>query len=1136
MVERIRVFKGSTELNIAGGSISQTDDYVVDSGIIQIEGDTSVEAGSVLDFKKSDGITNIFSAKVINKKRENPLWKIPLFTNGWELMNLRIEQVYTDKSPEYIVEDIITNYTQNLNYASTATSGVTINGNYIARGYLIDVIVEMMVLVDWKAKNDFNDNFFFEPKGTTNTGRVLTNGEDFQVKNWDDGDIRTIINHVKVVCGNITTGTTETVSGTGTEFILSHKPKGVLRVTVGGTEIEGDVNNTNYSVDAENKKVIFTITRTDPSFEYEYDEPIVVEDQDDASIAEYEEVFKEVHIPSIDNFVNARRFARQFLNIFSQPQVSCKGSIADFDFDLEVNEEITVIDSPRNKEETLVVNKKTYVIDGGRTDVELGPRKFDYGDRQREVETRIKKLERAIQNDEDPVFARTISNDLNIDVVEVVTPSVMFPNDSFVLGHDTLGRLRTDLNFEADCSNTGNHGTWNGTGIGGAQYVSPAWTSSIGEWRLRLPVSEGGLDDKSYKTVVDGSSLDGVWKIIAGCYYPFNGNADDASESGNDGTIVDSSCITLTTDHLGNEDNAYNFTGQAGKYISIPTTSMSASSGTVAVWFNTSITSTNPSFLFGHYNSGNRIYIFHYQNSGRLRFQMGDGNGYINPAVTINDGAWHQAIITWNGTTFNSHIDGVLVDENRAYSGLSALGATAYIGDNPPTGGAEFEGDISDVLVLDVALSEEESTHLYNVTKVHKLDKPLVTKIDVNGDSITGFEFTGQASNVSGSGLNWGTYAELPNLGIAGDTTVSYYGKFMMSSDLAKGINEILFGGRWSISETVFINSNSKLVFLQDNTSLTHDTVLNRGQIYQYLITFDYNSVTPADSEWNIYVANNNGVVIGSTKSRTGQDGFSSEAQQIGMERRYGYIMRGVIAKPTVFNKVLDTSERNALFSGQPVENLYLGGNGPRLSYGAFNGTDNYITSSDEVFPTGTTKAAISILVKFDTFSQNHCVYYRAFGNSIYPRIVYQTSTDTLYFQYFLDSQVQSIAINNFSSNYSVDKWYCLQANMDVATGGEFFIDNVSVGTDDTTGASLNGGAFNTMVGYDNNLGYYLKGQADEYLIFNTTLSSDERLDIIENRFDSTHAKYANCKLWYSFDNPRLGDRFTSKLPTEDIT
>ena len=49
-------------------------------------------------------------------------------------------------------------------------------------------------------------------------------------------------------------------------------------------------------------------------------------------------------------------------------------------------------------------------------------------------------------------------------------------------------------------------------------------------------------------------------------YYPFNGNANDESGNGNDGTVIGA---TLTADRSGNPDSAYSFNG-VNDYINVP--------------------------------------------------------------------------------------------------------------------------------------------------------------------------------------------------------------------------------------------------------------------------------------------------------------------------------------------------------------------------------------------------------------------------------------------------------------------------------------------------------------------------------------------------------------------------------------
>ena len=52
------------------------------------------------------------------------------------------------------------------------------------------------------------------------------------------------------------------------------------------------------------------------------------------------------------------------------------------------------------------------------------------------------------------------------------------------------------------------------------------------------------------------------FNIDSGCVanYPFNGNAEDISGNGNNGTVYGA---TLTTDRFGNPNSAYNFNGSS---------------------------------------------------------------------------------------------------------------------------------------------------------------------------------------------------------------------------------------------------------------------------------------------------------------------------------------------------------------------------------------------------------------------------------------------------------------------------------------------------------------------------------------------------------------------------------------------
>jgi hypothetical protein len=475
VAERFRLFQGVNELNYSKAQVIKSTDYIVDHALFDIESDSNVDVGSTIDFKKKDGSTTVFTAKVLEIKKPG-VWVIEALTNGFELMNIRIEQVYTNETPEDIVADVISR-TTNLTYASTSTSGRTIT-KYVAKAYAIDVIKDMIDVLDWQLTIDENDNVFFDPKEFVDNSVTLTNGTDIQITEWIS-DKRSMFNQVKVIGGfenKLTTG--ELQSGTGTVFTLDNKPVGSIRAVVSGSEVDP----TTYTVDGEERTVTFDATKTDPSFDYTYNIPVVVVGQNDSSINTYDTIFKEVPAPWLNRIPDARLYAQELLDIFSTPLVSAKGFEAGLNFNREIGEVITVVDDLRSITERLVVVKIVLDAVAQKTILTFGSREYLLYDWEREVESRIKKIERRETNETDEVFSRLIQANMKVTLSVSETFEQNSPVDSFILGHPTLGRLRTDLNYEADCSDNGLFGDWQGSGIGGSQYTTSGYRLSAGSF------------------------------------------------------------------------------------------------------------------------------------------------------------------------------------------------------------------------------------------------------------------------------------------------------------------------------------------------------------------------------------------------------------------------------------------------------------------------------------------------------------------------------------------------------------------------------------------------------------------------------------------------------------------------------
>lgn len=562
MVDRIRLFKGSTELGYSACAITKTNDQIINKANIEIEPDSPVTSSSVIDFKKNDGTTTIFSAKV-EELKEEMMWIIECMTNGYELNNIRVEQVYTGQSPEAIVQDVIDTYCPNLTYSSSSSSGITLD-KYIANAYAIDIIKDMLYILNWQLIIDETDAVTFEPQGNLDNSKTFYYGGDnsnITITQWNE-DKSDMINSVKVIGGFESFRLEETITDSNTVFTLSRKPSGTMRVLVSSSEVDPS----QYTVDAEEKTVTFTSSKTNPTFEYSYSRPVVVFNQDDKSITTlgYGERFKELQAPWLNTSSDARSYSQKVLDALSLPLTKAKGKEPQLNFTQEVGELVTVVDVVRNKTRQLVITKIVLDAETNETKYEFGPRDFLLTDWQAEVMDRIKKLERRFLNAEDVIFARVFKHNLDVSLSVVNEAKINWPRDSFLANHETLGRARSSLNLEADCSNNSHNGTWSGTGVDGSQYSVKGWRLSTGLFngsdRIITVPDHSDLDlssDFAIMFAVKVSSLPGAQTYLMNKWDGTDGwavriNASNQveliySNSGSDSTITASTALTANT-------------------------------------------------------------------------------------------------------------------------------------------------------------------------------------------------------------------------------------------------------------------------------------------------------------------------------------------------------------------------------------------------------------------------------------------------------------------------------------------------------------------------------------------------------------------------------------------------------------
>lgn len=208
---------------------------------------------------------------------------------------------------------------------------------------------------------------------------------------------------------------------------------------------------------------------------------------------------------------------------------------------------------------------------------------------------------------------------------------------------------------------------------------------------------------------------------------PFNGNANDVSGSGNNGTISGS---TLTTDRFGNALSAYQFNGTSN-YISIANFANVAPTNelTISMWAKSDQTTSNCLFMLSPDNVADRcVGCAQYANGGStmMIWDYGDlssGGRTVASAIPIDLSGWHHYvyITSQSGNKKQMYLDGVL-KSNAAY-GLSCSNKNLpfFIGaatDGGAGGSIRFHGKIDDVCIYNRALNTNEVSALYTGTGV----------------------------------------------------------------------------------------------------------------------------------------------------------------------------------------------------------------------------------------------------------------------------------------------------------------------------------------------------------------------------------------------------------------------------------
>ncbi|MCH1611937.1 MAG: LamG domain-containing protein, partial [Flavobacteriales bacterium] len=252
-------------------------------------------------------------------------------------------------------------------------------------------------------------------------------------------------------------------------------------------------------------------------------------------------------------------------------------------------------------------------------------------------------------------------------------------------------------------------------------------------------------------------------------YYPFNGNADDASGNGNDGSV--SGQVSLTSDISGVANSAYEFIvdgdagwGQPQGEISVPhNVSMNSNSLTLSALVypreKPGSYENRAQTVLGRWANGtsNEAFRFWVDDDGGVMFNVRQNESY--KAGNILFDAWSHIAITLDNRDLKIFINGSLVGEHQFDSDINVNGNSPLnIGSLLSSNGTWYfwDGYLDEIGYWNRALSSNEIKNISSSFSLYSSPTSCFTCNTTDTESNTIIEATGivSATGFKGNGNN----------------------------------------------------------------------------------------------------------------------------------------------------------------------------------------------------------------------------------------------------------------------------------------------------------------------------------------------------------------------------------------------
>jgi hypothetical protein len=356
------------------------------------------EISTIIKDKINPRSTLKFGGYVTKIDVEMPYKRIIAQSFGKVLVETEVRgQSYEDKTPEHILNDLITNNTSFTFDDRSIASGLTVD-KFIADGKLFDIIRDFASFTNRIFYTTPTKEFVFEPAEfnyianktfTHGTGNIIVNKKGF--------DDTKLVNQLTLIGETQEFSRTQSFTGNGNNkvFTIDHAAT-TVEVKVGGTS---QTPSEHYEMDTLSKEITFTTAPANSAsitVDYDYEIPMVIKGERATSITKYGTHAKKIIMSWITNRTDGVRFVQSYLNRYAEIQERTSVNFASLLGYLSENDVMNISHSGLGISGDFAVKSISWTYPQMNTEVIVGEYFFDFFEDDQEIVRKLHDFEGAI--------------------------------------------------------------------------------------------------------------------------------------------------------------------------------------------------------------------------------------------------------------------------------------------------------------------------------------------------------------------------------------------------------------------------------------------------------------------------------------------------------------------------------------------------------------------------------------------------------------------------------------------------------------------------------------------------------------------------------------------------------------------